>query len=405
MPAHKDFAPNRIGIIYGNRIFITKDITMTKTYNYISLLLLLIVIISCSTGKKALQKGEYDKAVMQAVNRLRSNDSNEKARSTLRRAYQLALNTHLENVKRASNTGDPYKWERMVSEYQSINNLYEEIRRCPSCLDIIPTPNKYDNELLDAKQNAAAVRYNLGLEALVQKNIRQKAIEAHGHFNRVKELVPRYKDIDDKVAESLFYATLKVVVNPIPSPSRLLELRHEFFVDKINEYLHHNAINEYVRFYTPNEVRNERLEKVDHVIEMAFDEFNLGNIYQNNTEREISRDSVVIAEKDGEKIYGTVKATIRISEKTIKGGGVLDFRIFDDRTNKVITHEKMPSSYTWSIQWASYQGDERALNDEERLLVKRKELYPPSPQIMFEEFTAPIYDQVISKIRYYYRNI
>lgn len=377
---------------------------MKKHIHNSFLLLSLVMLMACSTGKKALQKGDYDKAVSQAINRLRSNDNNDKARTTLVRAYQLALNLHLDNVKRANNSADPFRWEHIVGDYQSINNMHEEIRRCPSCLNLIPAPARYDNELISARQKAAEVRYNLGVEALVQKNIRSRAIEAHQHFKRVKELVSRYKDIDDKIDESLYYATLKVVVAQIPSPTRLVELKHEFFVDKINEQLHRNVINEYVRFYTPIEAKNERLERVDHVIEMAFDEFNLGNIYQNNTEREITRDSVVIAEQDGKKIYGTVKATIRISEKRITGGGVLDFRIFDERTNKVLTHEKMPSSYTWTIQWASYQGDERALNDEERILVQRKELFPPSPQVMFEEFTAPIFDQVISKIRYYYKN-
>ena len=377
---------------------------MTK-YALQLLMLSLAIIIACSTGKKALQQGNYDKAVYQAVNRLRSNDNNKKARATLVRAYNLALNLHLDNVKRATNSPDPFRWERIVSDYQSINYMHEELRRCPTCLEIIPTPARYDNELLSARQKAAEVRYDLGVEAMAQKNIRQKAMVAHGHFKRVKELVPRYKDIDDKLAESLYHATLKVVVEKIPSPVRIVELKHEFFIDKINEILHQQTINEYVRFYTPIEAQNERLERVDHVIEMAFDDFNLGNIYQNNTEREITRDSVVLSEKDGKKIYGTVKATLRLSEKTITGGGVLDFRIIDDRTNKVLTHEKMPSTYTWSIQWASYQGDERALNDEEKQLIKRKELLPPSPQVMFEEFTAPIYDQVISKIRYFYKNM
>lgn len=378
---------------------------MTEYIRHSFIFLTLLLLTACSTGKKALQKGNYDKAVSQAINRLRANDNNEKARTTLVQAYQLALNLHLDNVKRASNSNDPFRWERIVEDYQGINNMHEEMRRCPSCLRLIPAPAKYDNELISARQKAAEARYNLGLKLLEQKNNRRKAIEAHGHFKRAKQLVSRYKDIDDKLEESLYYATLKVVVAQIPSPTRLIQLRHEFFANKINEHLHQNIINEYVRFYTPGEAKNDRLERVDHVIEMSFADFNLGNINQNNTEKEISRDSVVLQERDGEKIYGTVKATIRVSEKTITGGGVLDFRIFEDRTKKVLTHERMPSSYIWSIQWASFQGDERALNDEERILIQRKELLPPSPQVMFEEFTAPIFDQVISKIQYFYRNI
>jgi hypothetical protein len=371
----------------------------------ISVFCITIGMTSCVTGKKALENGQYDKAVIQAVNRLKSKDSSEKAKSTLRKAYQFAVKSHLDNVARASASPDQLKWEHMASEYQKINTLYDEIRRCPSCMDIVPSPVKYDAELASTRQKAADVRYDLGVTALQQKSNRNKAMEAHRHFKKVKEMVPRYKDIDDKLAEALFHATLKVVIEPIPSPSRMMELRHEFFVDKIYEYVHHQMINEYVRFYSPDEARAEQLERVDHVIQMKFDEFTLGNIIQNNTEREVSKDSVELAVKDGQKIYGTVKAKIRVSEKTIVGGGVLDFRVFDDVSRNVITHEKMPSSYTWRARWATFEGDKRALNKEELELIGLKEIYPPSPQIMFEEFTAQLYDQVISKIRNYYKNI
>ncbi len=363
----------------------------------------MIIFTSCQTGKKALEKGDYDLAVTQAVNRLKSNDDSKKASATLRKAYKLALDMHLDNINSATNSTDPFRWEKMANEYTSINKLYDAIRRCPGCLDLVPNPVKYNNELSTAKEKAAENRYNMGVIALKQKQSRASAIEAHQHFEMAKNMVPRYKDVDDRLAEALYFATLKVVVEPIPSPGRMLEVRHEFFVNKINEYLQHQPINKYVQFYTPGEAENLKLEFVDHIIKMEFDRFSLGNVFQNNTEKEVSRDSVVLATKDGEKIYGTVKATIRISEKAITGGGVLDFKIIDNETQKVITQEKMPSEYTWITKWATYKGDGRALDDEQLSLTKRSEIGIPNPQIMFEEFTAPLYDQVVSKITNYYR--
>ncbi|MEO9476280.1 MAG: hypothetical protein ABJG41_12120 [Cyclobacteriaceae bacterium] len=362
-----------------------------------------IALSGCKTGKKALEQGQYDLAVSQAVNRLKSNGDSKKARSTLKKAYRFAVSTHLDNVSRANASADMFKWEKMANEYLSINRLYDAIRKCPACLDLVPNPVTYDSELQSARLKAAETRYNLGVTALANKKIREKALEAHGHFEIVKEMVPRYKDVEDKLAESLYFATLKVVVEPIPSPTRILEVKHEFFVNKINEYLHHQPINKYVRFYTPDEANNQNLEFIDHVIQMEFDRFSLGNVFQNNTQKEVSKDSVVIATKNGEDIYGTVKATLKISEKSITGGGILDFRILDNETGKVITQEKMPSEYTWSIMWASYNGDKRALSDEELEMVNQSNVSIPNPQIMFEEFTAPLYDQVISKVSAYYR--
>ncbi|MFY0607883.1 MAG: hypothetical protein JXR10_14285 [Cyclobacteriaceae bacterium] len=366
-------------------------------------LILTLIVASCSSGKKALKKGQYDKAVSQAINRLRSNDNSQKAQETLRSAYNLAITSHLRNIQRAKGSNDVLRWEAVASNYQSINNFYEEILRCPGCMDAVPNPAKYDSELASAKQNAAAARYELGVEALKEKKIRNRAIEAHQHFSRVRDYSPRYKDVEDKLEESYFYATLKVVVEPIPVPSRMFDLRHEFFVNKINEYLHNQPINPYVRFYTPGEVQAQNLEFVDHVIRMQFDEFAMGNVFLNKSSREVTRDSVNVNEKGREPVYATVKATVITHEKAITGTGVLDFQIYDNELNKIVTQEKFPSSYTWAVSWANFNGDERALTEEDKALVNNIELPLPNPQWMFEEFTAPIYDQVIGKIRTYYR--
>lgn len=393
-----------IGIISGIGIFKNQShLDMKKYYNLMVIIGIAITLLGCASGKKALKHGDYDKAVSQAINKLRSNEGHKKATATLKKAYRFALEAHISNVKKANVSNDPFKWESMARDYQVINNMADQILRCPGCRELVPNPARYDAELATAKRNAADVRYDFGVEALKSKRDRNKAIEAHEHFMMVQQFVPRYKDVEEKLSEAMYHAVLRVVVEPIPSPSRMFNIKHEFFVNKINEYLHHNVISPYVRFYTPDEADAEQLEYVDHIVKMEFDQFSLGNVYSNKTTRDVSRDSVVIATRDGEKIYGTVKAKLTVNEKAITGTGLLDFKIYDNDRNKVISQEKFPSEYTWSIRWASFNGDERALSDEEMRMVNTVESSIPNPQWMFEEFTAPLYDQAISKIRAYYR--
>lgn len=376
---------------------------MRKSLHLILILFTLVSLLGCSSGKKALKKGDYDKAVTQAINRLRSNDDHKKALVTLRKGYRYAVDLHLSNIDRAKASNDPFKWEHVARNYQQINYLYDEILRCPGCREVVANPVRYDSQLATAKQSAADVRYEMGLEALKYKQDRGKAIEAHQHFLIVRDFVPRYKDVEEKLQEAVYYATLRVVVEDIPTPARMFNLKHEFFVNKINEYLHSSRINDYVRFYTPGEAKAEKLEFVDHIIRMEFDRFSLGNVYSSKDTREVSRDSVIIATRNGEDIYGTVKAKLTVHDKAITGSGLLDFKIYDNDKNKVISQEKFPSEYTWSIRWATFNGDERALNEEEMKMVNTVEASVPNPQWMFEEFTAPIYDQVIGKISAYYR--
>ena len=376
-----------------------------KRYFYIALIFGVFALITgCASGKKALKKGDYEKAVAQAINRLRSNDGQKKAGATLQKAYKYAIEAQTASINRAKASDDLLKWEAVAGNYQYINSLADQILRCPGCREVVRNPVRYDAQLTEAKRNAAKVRYDLGVEAMKSYDDRLKAIEAHRHFLVVQQYVPRFSDVEDKLRESLYRATLRVVVEPIPSPSRVFNIKHEFFVNKINEYLHNNTISPYVRFYTPAEADAQKLDYVDHVIKMEFDQFNLGNLSSNKSTEEVSRDSVVIATRDDVKIYGTVKAKLTKNEKSITGTGLLDFKVLDPGLNKVISQEKFPSQYVWSIRWASFNGDERALNDEQIAMVKTVEASAPSPQWMFEEFTAPLYNQVISKLVSYYRN-
>ena len=95
---------------------------------------------------------------------------------------------------------------------------------------------------------------------------------------------------------------------------------------------------------------------------------------------------------------------MKINERSILGSGELDFKIRDININKVISQERFPSEYKWTIRWATFNGDERALNEEQKELVNTVAVSAPGPQRIFEEFAAPIYDQLISKLENYYRN-
>jgi hypothetical protein len=66
------------------------------------LLVSILFVLGCSTGKKALEQGNYDQAVNQAVSRLQSNGDSKKAKSTLKQAYNYALGLHMDNISRYS---------------------------------------------------------------------------------------------------------------------------------------------------------------------------------------------------------------------------------------------------------------------------------------------------------------
>lgn len=106
---------------------------------------------------------------------------------------------------------------------------------------------------------------------------------------------------------------------------------------------------------------------------------------------------------DTVKIYGTVKATLYHYRKTTTSKGVLSFKIIDSKTGAVLSAEKMPGEFVWISEWATFNGDERALTPQQLQWSKQKEMVPPQPQELFIEFTRPIFDQLTGKIAEFYK--
>ena len=65
---------------------------------YLLLLLFPLVLFSCSSGKKALQRGDYYQAISKAVERLKSNPDNDKALTVLEEGYPMALEWSQEEI-------------------------------------------------------------------------------------------------------------------------------------------------------------------------------------------------------------------------------------------------------------------------------------------------------------------
>jgi hypothetical protein len=105
-----------------------------------------------------------------------------------------------------------------------------------------------------------------------------------------------------------------------------------------------------------------------------------------------------------EVMYGTAKATVNLVTRTLISNGVLDFKIIDFQTNKVLTQEKFPGEYGWTNEFGTYSGDIRALSPAQVEAVNNKQLQPPPPQVLFTEFTKPIYNQLTAKIKTFYAN-
>jgi hypothetical protein len=362
---------------------------------------------ACSSGKQAYERGDYYGAVMKAVNRLRQNPDHSKSADALKGAYPLAVEFYEAQAKNEIASNSPYKWKNAIQSYNSLNQLYEAIRQCPGCLRVVKNPANYYGEIGPLKEKAAEESYDAGITALM-KGTRVDAKSAYFNFVDVQNFVPGYKDVLEYLDKSKFEATLKVVLEQIPVPARY-NLSGGFFQDKVEEFLLNNYPDRgFVKFYTPQEAQLSKLPYVDQILRIQFDDFSVGNSVLKEKEETVSKDSVRVGEAKVEgktiPVYNTVKAKLTTYTKEVTSNGLLSMIVVDGRTNGVLSHQKFDGRYVWVSKWASFNGDERALTDQQLAMCKQKETNPPIPQDMFLEFTRPIYDRLIPALRNFYQN-
>ena len=427
----------------------------------IPILLIGALLGACSSSKKYLQRGNYDAAIRLAIKKLRKKPTKEKEILILEKAYIKANNINNERMDFLKLEGNPDMWDEVYQIYNRMKtrqSLVNEVLplQLLSTGRMVQFPRvNYDEEIINAKKKAAEYFYAHATQ-LLAKGDRENAKRAYLEYKKVKAFYPNYKDVDEKLKESKYLATLKVIAEPIPMHSQTFSLSNEFFDNKINEFLANMPSSEFVKFYTVKEAESVGLDNPSHVIKIRFDDFVVGQLILSEKETQESRDNVIMGIRDGNQIktgsekikichktpnkadatrtisvkdwgahskhsdylgacsttpatnmevmYGTAKATLKLTSKTLLSKGLLDFKIIDFQTDKVLTHAKFPGEFAWTNQWGSYTGDIRALSANQQKAVKAHELPPPPPQDLFIEFTKPIYNQLTEKVKVFYRN-
>jgi hypothetical protein len=366
-------------------------------------LILFITFSACSTGKKALQKGDYFSAVTKAVERLKSSPDNKNATSVLKEGYPMTLDWTQEEMDLILSSNNRFKWESAINLMQQVNQLSELIRSTPAARKIVANPKTYTTELNTAFEKAAEERYNAGVAEL-EINTRESARKAVDHFYRADQLIGNYKNTRELMAEAKEIATLRVVVQAIPVRTQKYRLSSEFFYNQVFEYLNNQYRSSgFVSFYSPAQAEKVNLNHPDFIVDMEFFDFSVDNLVRSEKEEKLEK-QVKVETRDTTRIeYKKYVAKLKTYTDQVISAGRLRVRIYDNATDKLLTDEIVPGSFTWVNEYAIFVGDIEALDNKQLELIKRKTLPLPPEQDLFIEFTKPIYNQVTQNLNRFFR--
>ena len=364
----------------------------------------LFLLSACTSSKQQFEKGNYEKAVALSIKKLRKKPDINKQKNILKAAYTYAVQVSEEKIKQHQQSTDRFKWDRVIEQYRKMQQLYTDLLQCPACLAVIE-PIDLQNELNQALAEGTNVYVEEGQKALATQQ-KDGGRLAYRHFAQAKAYQNNYGNIDRMLNQARIQGTEIIGISRIPVSSKGLELNTAFFLQQLTQAL--NDLNYFFAVFAPVEQLAEQKQVPDQVVDLSFDDYYIGQTYVKEVRESLVRDSVKVGEVTdslGTKytVYGEVKADLQRFEKTIESGGLLNIAIVEPNSRSILFQQKIPSTTVWENDWATYQGDKKALTKEELALTQEKELLPPPPQDLFYSFTRPLFDQTASLLRRRYR--
>lgn len=376
---------------------------MQQTNSFL-LSLCFLFFLGCSSSKNQFEKGNYEKAVELAIKKLRKKPDSEKQLAILKAAYGHAVKVSEQKVIQHKTSQDRFKWDMVIAQYRRMQNLYMGLLKCPSCLTFV-SPVDYQQPLNNALVQGATIYVEEGKKTFSAQT-KVSGREAYQQFSKAKSYQQNVNGIDRLLTEARIAGTEVIGISTIPVRSEGLKISSAFFLQQLVQRL--NELNYFFAEFRAMDNLMEQKLVPNHVVDLSFDNYFIGQTYVKETRETLVRDSVKVGEITNSlgtklNVYGKAEANIQYFEKTIESGGLLNLAIVDTDTETILYQEKIPSTYQWKNDWATYQGDKRALTKDELRLVKEKELIPPPPKELFYAFTRPLFDQVAGRLQDRYR--
>ena len=362
-------------------------------------------LVSCKSASKLYQKGNYDEAVQVAVKKLQKDPNDPKLKSVVQDAYRYAVTDHENRIRNYSSMDNEMKWEWMYNEYSALQNLHNTIFKAPSVYELV-RPKDYSSDINENAAKASDIHYNRGIQ-LMNNNDKQSAKNAYHEFKAAISFKPGDANIQRRINEAYDAALTNVAIVPINNYGfqyATYNYQLQNFDKDIVRTLQYNTGNEFVKFYSTWET--QRLNIVpDEIVELHFTQINIGSIKDNYSTKEVIRDVVVketVYKADSViKQYAKVKANITTTKRTMSSQGNLSINIRDSK-GKWLWSDNVVGNSSWSTEFSSYNGDERALSDEDKLLLNKVQDTPPREEDIMKCIQESIYSDFVSRIRKYY---
>ena len=365
-----------------------------------------ILFISCKTASKLYDKGKYDEAVELAAKKLQKDPNDPKLTGIIQNSYRYAVNDHESRIRSNSESNNELRWEWMYNEYASLQRMYDAIYRSPSVFNLVK-PVDYSSYLVTYCEKAGNVRFERG-QSFMNGFDKQSFRNAYREFQAAQRFKPGNLAVLQKLNEAYEYAVTNVVILPMGQQH---SFRYSSFAGSYTNFdeqllrnLQFNSGNEFLKFYSDLDAGGRHI-RADMVVDMRLTTLNIGRYFDDRSKRQVSKEVVIkeiVYRPDSiVKVYGKVYADITTTRRTMHSDAMLQVNV-RDANGGWLWSDNINSNYSWSTEFASYTGDARALSENDKQLVDRRQEQAPHEGEIIRCMLDEINNNALYRIKNYF---
>jgi hypothetical protein len=225
-------------------------------------------------------------------------------------------------------------------------------------------------------------------------------------FNKSESYVLGYKDAEDKKREAIELGTIDVVINPVQDNSFFNIRGFGMFGNRYSDqYFQQNLIHDLsgntnipAKFYSQRDARNIEIE-ADWVIELRLLRLELPRPTLSTFQNQVNKSIQIGTDTAGNPVYQNVSATILTTRTNYSAIADLEMKLIDITENKNDMQRSFKEEYGWFEDRVTYQGDRRALGNQEWDRINQSEQRPPQKEEILVQLYKQIYPRLLTQIR------
>lgn len=374
------------------------------------LILSVLILASCSsvkTTEKALNSGNYDKAISLSIEKLAKNKTKEKNQPhvlMLQEAFRKSTDRDLDRISFLEKEQNPENFETIYTLYQRLNNRQEKIKPLLPLRILSSGRNakfklvNYTDEILAAKENYAGYLYENGV-ALLNEGDRNKINyrRAFDELRHLDKISPNYRDTRNLIEEAHARGIDYVHVSVRNRTEQIIPKRLERDLLAIDTY----GLND---LWTQYHAKRDRNIQYDFDLELDFTDIIVSpeQVHEKEVikERRIKDGFKYLRNNNGSYVKDSLGNKIKVDKfkrircklyqftqfKSSKVTGVVKY--IDNRSNQLLQRFPIQSEFIFEHIYADYDGDRRALDKSFiELLDERSVNFPSSEQMVYDTGT------------------